>query len=119
MLSFKSLISPELSSSVVRDTLALHYFIDAIPETEIRLRLREVEPKTINEAEHIAVRLEALRVTDRQKGKSVRATGTTNEDNSGEINDLKESIKLLRDDISHPNSSLYLSPKNFGPFVDP
>jgi O-succinylbenzoate synthase len=46
----------------IRDTLALDYFIDAIPESEIRLRLREVGPKTINEAENIAVRLEALRM---------------------------------------------------------
>jgi hypothetical protein len=33
-----------------------------ILESEIRLRLREVGPKTINEAENIAVRLEALRM---------------------------------------------------------
>ena len=57
------------TSPVVRDTLALDYFIDAIPETEIRLRLREVGPKTINKAEHITVLLEALRVADREKRK--------------------------------------------------
>jgi len=102
------------TSPVVRDTLALYYFIDAIPETEIGLRLREVGPKTINEAEHIAVRLEALRVADRQKGKSVRANGATNEDNSGEINDLKESIKVLRGEVSAlKNTKVENQNKNF------
>ncbi|CAC5382339.1 unnamed protein product [Mytilus coruscus] len=50
------------TSPIVSDTLALDYFIDAITETDIRLRLREVGPKTIYEAENIAVRLEALRL---------------------------------------------------------
>ncbi|CAC5389839.1 unnamed protein product [Mytilus coruscus] len=56
--------------------LAVDYFIDAIPETDIRLRLREVGPTSINEAESIAVRLEALRVADRQKCRNVRTVET-------------------------------------------
>ncbi|VDH93241.1 Hypothetical predicted protein [Mytilus galloprovincialis] len=55
------------TSPLVRDTLALDSFIDAIIETEVRLRVREVGPKSINEAENIAVRLEALRVADIRK----------------------------------------------------
>lgn len=55
------------SSPVVCDTLAINYVIDTIPETEIRFRLRDVGPKSINEAENIAVRLEALPVADKQK----------------------------------------------------
>jgi len=83
---------------VVRDTLALDYFIDAIPESEIRLRLREVGPKTINEAENIAVRLEALRVADRQKGKAVRSADALVLPN--EIREIKNSIQMLRNDVS-------------------
>lgn len=88
--------------SKVRDTLSLDYFIDAIPETEIRLRLREVCPKTINEAENIAVRLEALRIADRQKGKSVRLVDTANASNnlSGELHEIKDSLKTLRIDVN-------------------
>lgn len=82
---------------VVRDTLALYYFIDAIPESEIRLRLREVGPKTINEAENIDVRLEALRVADRQKGKAVRSADTLVLPN--EIKEIKDSIQMLRNDV--------------------
>ena len=83
---------------VVRDTLALDYFIDAIPESAIRLRLREVEPKTINKSENIAVRLDALRVADRQKGKAVRSADALVLSN--EIKEIKNSIQMLRNDVS-------------------
>ena len=76
----------------------MDYFIDDIPESEIRLRLREVGPKTINEAEHIAVRLEALRMADRQKGRAVRSTDALVLPN--EINEIKNSIQMLRNDVN-------------------
>ena len=79
---------------VVRDTLALDYVIGDIPESEIRLRLREVGPKTINEAENIAVRLEALRMADRQKGRDVRSADALVLPN--EIKEIKNSIQMLR-----------------------
>lgn len=95
------------TTALVRDTLALDYFIDAIPETEIRLRLREVGPKTINEAENIAVRLEAFRLADRQKGRSVRTAEIVNSDlNKTEssfenvIDELKEGMKSLKTELS-------------------
>ena len=56
----------------VADSLAIDYFIDAIPESDIRLRLKEVGPKTMSEAENLAVKLETLRVADKQRGKPVR-----------------------------------------------
>ena len=86
------------SSPVVRDTLTLDYFINAIPETEIRLRLREVGPKSINEAENIAVWLKALRVADKQKVKIIRSADAVDE-NTGvkdELNKLKNSLDNLR-----------------------
>lgn len=90
------------SSPIVRDTLAIDYFIDAIPETEIRLRLREVGPKTIGEAENIAVRLEALRIADRQKGRSVRVADTQSVDKDQLLTELKEvksGLKTLQNEM--------------------
>ncbi|CAC5366187.1 unnamed protein product [Mytilus coruscus] len=86
----------------VRDTLALDYFIDAITETDIRLRLREVGPKTIYVAESIAVRLEALRLADKQKGRSVRTADACDADDSkivSEIKEIKLGIRNLQNDV--------------------
>jgi hypothetical protein len=60
--------------------------------------LREVEPKTINKSENIAVRLDALRVADRQKGKAVRSADALVLSN--EIKEIKNSIQMLRNDVS-------------------
>jgi len=51
----------------VISTLARDHFIDALPESEMRLRIREAQVKDIAEAEILALRLEAYRVADRQK----------------------------------------------------
>lgn len=66
---------PTASSDVV-ETLALDCFIDAINESEIRLRLREICPKNVSEAEQVAVRMEAQRIADRQRNKLI---GNVNE----------------------------------------
>ncbi|CAC5404179.1 unnamed protein product [Mytilus coruscus] len=90
------------TSPLVRDTLALDYFIDAIPETEVRLRLREVGPKSINEAENIAVRLESLRVADIHKGRNVRIVDTETiqeHELNREINEIKQSIESLTSEV--------------------
>ena len=59
---------PKVSQDLI-EALALDHFIDAISETEIRLRLREVGPKSLSETEAIAVRMEAHRIADRQRTK--------------------------------------------------
>ena len=73
---------PELAQSIKKltrqsypnasaEALALDHFIDALSESEIRLRLREVGPKTLSEAEKIAVRMEAHRIADKQRTRFV------------------------------------------------
>jgi hypothetical protein len=60
--------------------------------------LREVEPKTINNSENIAVRLDALRVADRQKGEAVRSADALVLPN--QIKEIKNSIQMLQNDVS-------------------
>lgn len=43
------------------DTLALDHFIDAIPDVDMKLRLREAWPRDLNAAESLAERLEWYR----------------------------------------------------------
>jgi hypothetical protein len=61
---------PTANSDVV-DALAIDSFKDALNESDIRLRLREVSPKSIYEAEQIAIRMEARRLADRQRSRLI------------------------------------------------
>ena len=77
----------------VIEALALDHFIDGLPEPEIRLRLREVGPKSLSEAETIAVRMEAHRIADKQRTRFVGKVEQVNSDNS-------ESQKTLENQLS-------------------
>lgn len=72
---------PNASQDVI-EALALDHFIDALSEAEIRLRLREVGPKSLSEAEAIAVRMEAHRIADRQRTRLVGKVEQASSDNS-------------------------------------
>lgn len=43
------------------DTLAVDYFIDALEDSDIRLRLRQSQPESITQAETLAIRLETFK----------------------------------------------------------
>lgn len=76
---------PELSQSIkkltrrayptadpaVTDTLALDYFIDALTDSDMRLRLRKMRPRNINEAEILAIRFETHKLADAQRAHSI------------------------------------------------
>ena len=55
----------------VVETLAVDHFLDALPEVQIRLRLREVGPSSLAEAEKTAVRMEANILADKQRTRYV------------------------------------------------
>jgi hypothetical protein len=92
---------PSATSEVV-ELLALDYFIDALPDTEIRLRLREVGPKTIGEAERIAVRLDAHKVADRSRGRhSVRNVTNETDRTEKRFNELSMQMRNLMDQMKN------------------
>jgi hypothetical protein len=51
--------------------LALDHYIDALPDPNMRLRLRESKVKGIEEAEIMAIRLETYKMADAQRGHSI------------------------------------------------
>ena len=91
---------PKANSDLL-ELLAIDHFIDAIPDTDIRLRLREVGPKSIAEAERIAVRLDAHKTADRSRGKpSVRSVQTEETKTEQKLNELSEQMKKLMKDMN-------------------
>ncbi|XP_060072938.1 uncharacterized protein LOC132552764 [Ylistrum balloti] len=57
----------------VLETLSVDYFIDAIVDPDIRLRLREAQLETLTQAETLAVRLESYKLADKFRNRPVRA----------------------------------------------
>ena len=91
---------PSASSEVI-DLLALDYFVDALPDADVRLRLREVGPKTISEAERIAVRLDAHKEADKCRGgrNHVRNVAPDISQTDKKLNDLSYQMKTLMDEV--------------------
>ena len=79
---------PRVSLDVV-EALAVDHFVDALPEAQIRLRLREVGPSTLAEAEKIAVRMEANITADKQRTRFVGKVEQTDQ-NKGSQNQTTE-----------------------------
>lgn len=56
----------------ITDVLAIDHFIDALPDIDMRLRIRDAHPKNISDAESQAIRLETFRLADKQRRRLVR-----------------------------------------------
>ncbi|CAC5414111.1 unnamed protein product [Mytilus coruscus] len=83
---------------------------NALPDADLRLRLRESNPKSIHEAETLAVRLETLKLAERQKGRMVRqadSVQTDNKINTELNNDKEEEFKSIRHELSDLRENWY------------
>ena len=65
------------------------HFVDVLPEAQIRLRLREVGPSTLAEAEKIAIRREANITADKQITRFVGKV-EQNDQNKGSQNQITD-----------------------------
>ena len=61
---------PGVSKDVI-EILSIDHFIDALSDSDIRLRVREFCPKTLADAERTALRLESHKIADRQRSRLV------------------------------------------------
>ncbi|KAK3083346.1 hypothetical protein FSP39_020349 [Pinctada imbricata] len=106
------------------EVLALDYFTDALTDSDIRLRLKEVGPKNISEAEKIAVRLEAYRLADKQRGKQVRVLSTESEKSSevgvdlskmnSQLENLAKEVKVLQGQKGNGQQGYWGQYRGFG-----
>ncbi|CAG2248375.1 unnamed protein product [Mytilus edulis] len=86
------------------DTLSVDYFIDALDDPDVRIRLRQTQPENITHAETLAIRLETCKSADRARHRTVCIT---TEENSGKTDVKTELVplfenfmKTVKDEIS-------------------
>ena len=84
----------------VIETLSLDNFMDAITDSDIRMRVRELSPKSLDEAQQICVRLEAYKIADTQRTCFVGRLGTQAELRENEQNESPSQFEILSDAIS-------------------
>ena len=106
----------------VNETLSLDNFIDAITDSDIKMRVRELSPKSLEEAEQICVRLEAYKIADKQRTRMVGRLDSAIEQNqdepgkpSSQFDILSEAISTLTDEVKN-FSQKYPKNTNTGSF---
>ena len=100
---------PGVTKDVI-ETLSLDNFIDAITDSDIRMRVRELSPKSLEEAEKICVRLEAYKIADKQRSRLVGRLDSGVEPKKEESSNLPNQFEMLSKTISTLTSEV----KKFG-----
>ena len=90
---------PGVKKDVI-EMLSLDNFIDAITDSDIRMRVREPSPKSFDEAEQICVRLEAYKIADTQRTCFVGRLGTKIESSKDVQGKSFSQFEVLSDAIS-------------------
>ena len=85
---------PQVSLDVV-EALSIVHFIETLPESEIRLRLREVGPSTLAEAERIAVRMDAHRQADKQHTRFVGMVDQSEQNKGSRENCTEQQMEII------------------------
>ena len=102
-------VYPGINEDVI-ETLSLDNFIDAITDSDIRMRGQELCPKSLEEAEQICVHLEAYKIADKQRTRLVGCLDSEIEQNKEELGKpssqfeiLSEAISTLTDEVKNFN----------------
>ena len=98
-----TLAYPKADPSLIK-SLAMGFFVDAISDAEMRLKIQQTRPKDLNEAVKVAVELEAFDRAERQRRgqKYARQTDVQTEGNS----ELKQLVELINEDRKKDTSNL-------------
>lgn len=98
---------PGVNKDVI-ETLSIDIFIDALTDSEIRLRVRELGQKTLADAERTALRLESHKIADKQRSRLVgqletdsRQENNDQGESNKELEKLKNSINSLSDQVKN------------------
>ena len=80
----------------VRDTLAKQHFIEALADSEMRIRIKQSRPQNLNDAIRLAVELETFNRAERRvtEGRSYLRT-TAADSTADKTNDQTDIMKLM------------------------
>ena len=99
---------PGADSNTV-DLLALENFIEAVSDSDLRLRLRDARPRDITEAELIAVRFQTHRDADRQRFRPQRQINSTYaRSSSPEVpkeSEFSSAMKMIANEMKQNNQN--------------
>ena len=103
ILRLTTLSYPKADPSFIK-SLAMGFFVDAISDGEMRLKIQQTRPKDLNEAVKVAVELEAFDRAERQRRgqKYARQTDVQTEGNS----ELIQLVELMNEDRKKDKSNL-------------
>ena len=104
ILRLITLSYPRADTALV-DSLAMGYFIDAISDAEMRLKIKQTRPKDLNEAIKVAIELEAFDRAERRRKGLKYARGSNNTDEQKETFDLRKLTDLVQQEIKKASSS--------------
>ena len=91
---------PDASESIT-DTLARDQFVDALPDEDMRLRLKQERPQTSQRAQEIALELESFQLANRQTRARVRAVQVESDEDKSQGRPRKSDRK--KDDREEGN----------------
>ena len=95
----------------VRETLAKEQFIDALVDADMRLRIKQARPQTLNDAIRLAVELEAFIRSDTKRVEQMSHLRVANSNDSPDrssfnndelartLRELQSSVKELQSDV--------------------
>ncbi|MCG7879552.1 MAG: hypothetical protein N0C90_24955, partial [Candidatus Thiodiazotropha endolucinida] len=89
---------PGVNKDVI-ETLSLDNFIDALTDSDLRLRVRELGPKSLADAERIALRLESHKIADKQRMRLVGQLETDCQQSKEKENDSNAQLAALCDTL--------------------
>ena len=94
----------------VKETLAMEQFVDALVNSEMRLKIQQSRPVDLNDAVRHAVELESFYRAERRQQGMVRPTVTQPHSGTKEMDDMRNTIKCLQktiDEMSKRPRSVY------------
>lgn len=89
----------------LRETLAKEQFIDALVNSDMRLRIKQARPKNLNDAVRHAVELEAFNRAERKHLESEGYMRSASSKDSGEKNCLEKDLRTLQKTVSDLHKS--------------